>query len=131
MAIEMLRSVGLENAEDVYYMYPHELSGGMRQRVMIAAAMIGDPKILIADEPTTALDVTVQAQIVDLLKKLNKERQNSIIFISHDLRVVYKISDHVMIMKDGRVVEYGETKQLYRSPQADYTKQLLKAAGIA
>ena len=88
------------------------------------------PKLLIADEPVSALDVTIQAQILELLENLHRKHGISIIFISHDLRVVYKISDHVMIMKDGRVVEYGETKELYRNPKADYTKSLLKAAGI-
>ena len=111
--------------------FPAQLSGGQRQRVCIGMALMRSPKLLIADEPVSALDVTIQAQILELLENLHKKHGISIIFISHDLRVVYKISDHVMIMKDGRVVEYGETKQLYRSPQADYTKQLLKAAGIA
>ncbi len=110
--------------------YPAQLSGGQRQRVCIGIALMRSPKLLIADEPVSALDVTIQAQILELLENLHKKHGISIIFISHDLRVVYKISDHVMIMKDGRVVEYGETKELYRSPQADYTKQLLKAAGI-
>ena len=110
--------------------FPAQLSGGQRQRVCIGMALMRSPKLLIADEPVSALDVTIQAQILELLENLHKKHGISIIFISHDLRVVYKISDHVMIMKDGRVVEYGETKQLYRSPQADYTKQLLKAAGI-
>ena len=111
--------------------FPAQLSGGQRQRVCIGIALMRSPKLLIADEPVSALDVTIQAQILELLENLHKKHGISIIFISHDLRVVYKISDHVMIMKDGRVVEYGETKQLYRTPQADYTKQLLKAAGIA
>ena len=110
--------------------YPAQLSGGQRQRVCIGIALMRSPKLLIADEPVSALDVTIQAQILELLENLHKKHGISIIFISHDLRVVYKISDHVMIMKDGRVVEYGETKELYRRPQADYTKQLLKAAGI-
>ncbi len=127
MAIEMLRSVGLENAEDVYYMYPHELSGGMRQRVMIAAAMIGDPKILIADEPTTALDVTVQAQIVDLLKKLNKERKTSIIFISHDLSLVNQLCQRVIVMQEGKIVESGRTSDIFTRPRDPYTKKLIAA----
>ncbi len=127
MAIEMLRSVGLENAEDVYYMYPHELSGGMRQRVMIAAAMIGDPKILIADEPTTALDVTVQAQIVELLKKLNKERQTSIIFISHDLSLVNQLCQRVIVMQEGKIVESGRTSDIFTRPRDPYTKRLIAA----
>ena len=110
--------------------YPSQLSGGQRQRVCIGMALMRSPKLLIADEPVSALDVTIQAQILDLLENLHKKHGISIIFISHDLRVVYKISDHVLIMKDGKVVEYGETRQLYRSPQAPYTKSLLKAAGI-
>ncbi len=110
--------------------YPSQLSGGQRQRVCIGMALMRSPKLLIADEPVSALDVTIQAQILDLLENLHKKHGISIIFISHDLRVVYKISDHVLIMKDGRVVEYGETRQLYRNPQAPYTKSLLKAAGI-
>ena len=110
--------------------YPAQLSGGQRQRVCIGIALMRSPKLLIADEPVSALDVTIQAQILELLENLHKKHGISIIFISHDLRVVYKISDHVLIMKDGRVVEYGVTRELYRHPQADYTKQLLKAAGI-
>ncbi|MCR5669911.1 MAG: ATP-binding cassette domain-containing protein [Butyrivibrio sp.] len=110
--------------------YPSQLSGGQRQRVCIGIALMKSPKLLIADEPVSALDVTIQAQIMELLDNLHKRLGISIIFISHDLRVVYKISDHVMIMKDGRVVEYGKTKEVYRDPQHEYTKQLLKAAGI-
>jgi peptide/nickel transport system ATP-binding protein len=110
--------------------FPSQLSGGQRQRVCIGMALMKSPKLLIADEPVSALDVTIQAQILELLENLHKKHGISIIFISHDLRVVYKISDHVLIMKDGRVVEYGKTRQLYRSPQAPYTKSLLKAAGI-
>ena len=123
----MLKSVGLENVQDVYYMYPHELSGGMRQRVMIAAAMIGDPKILIADEPTTALDVTVQAQIVELLKKLNKERKTSIIFISHDLSLVNQLCQRVIVMQEGKIVESGKTSDIFSRPRDPYTKKLIAA----
>ena len=126
-AIEMLKAVGLENAEDVYFMYPHELSGGMRQRVMIAAAMIGNPKILIADEPTTALDVTVQAQIVELLKKLNKEMGTSIIFISHDLSLVNQICQRVIVMQKGIIVESGKTVDVFTRPRDSYTKKLIAA----
>ena len=127
MAIEMLLAVGLSDAENIYHMYPHELSGGMRQRVMIAAAMIGNPKILIADEPTTALDVTVQAQIVELLKKINKERGTSIIFISHDLSLVNQLCERVIVMQKGNIVESGATSKVFGSPQDVYTKKLIAA----
>ena len=127
MAIDMLRAVGLQNAEDVYSMYPHELSGGMRQRVMIAAAMIGEPKILIADEPTTALDVTVQAQIVELLKKINKERGTSIIFISHDLSLVNQLCQRVIVMQKGNIVESGKCSDVFVHPMHSYTKRLIAA----
>lgn len=110
--------------------YPSQLSGGQRQRVCIGMALMRSPKLLIADEPVSALDVTIQAQILELIENLHKKHGISIMFISHDLRVVYKISDHVLIMKDGRVAEYGKTREVYRSPQAEYTKQLLAAAGI-
>ena len=126
-AIEMLRQVGLENAEDVYNMYPHELSGGMRQRVMIAAAMIGNPQILIADEPTTALDVTVQAQIVELLKDINKKRGTSIIFISHDLSLVNQLCQRVLVMRKGDIVESGPTSVVFSNPKHTYTKKLIAA----
>ncbi|WP_026651636.1 ABC transporter ATP-binding protein [Butyrivibrio proteoclasticus] len=110
--------------------YPSQLSGGQRQRVCIGIALMRSPKLLIADEPVSALDVTIQAQIMALLQNLHKKHGISIIFISHDLRVVYHISDYVMIMKDGCVVEKGKTDDVYRNPQADYTKELLNAAGI-
>ncbi len=126
-AIEMLEAVGLNNAEEVYFMYPHELSGGMRQRVMIAAAMIGNPQILIADEPTTALDVTVQAQIVELLKKINRERGTSIIFISHDLSLVSQLCERVLVMRKGDIVESGPTSVVFGRPRHTYTKKLIAA----
>lgn len=110
--------------------YPSQLSGGQRQRVCIGIALMRSPKLLIADEPVSALDVTIQAQILELIDNLHKKHGISIIFISHDLRVVYKISDHVLIMKNGRVEEYGATREVYRNPKAEYTKQLLAAAGI-
>lgn len=126
-AISMLESVGLSDAENIYYMYPHELSGGMRQRVMIAAAMIGNPKILIADEPTTALDVTVQAQIVELLKKINRERNTSIIFISHDLSLVSQLCQRVIVMQQGNIVESGRCSDIFSRPRNIYTKELIAA----
>jgi peptide/nickel transport system ATP-binding protein len=110
--------------------YPAQLSGGQRQRVCIGIALMRSPRLLIADEPVSALDVTIQAQVLELLENLHKKHGISIIFISHDLRVVYKISDHVMIMKDGHVVEYGKTRDVYKNPQHPYTLQLLSAAGI-
>lgn len=110
--------------------YPSQLSGGQRQRVCIGIALMRSPKLLICDEPVSALDVTIQAQIMELLRTLHKQLGISIIFISHDLRVVYQISDNVMIMKNGIVQEYGKTKELYKYPKAEYTKQLLTAAGI-
>ena len=126
-AIEMMTSVGLHEPEKVYNMYPHELSGGMRQRIMIAAAMIGEPKILIADEPTTALDVTIQAQIVELLRKLNKEKGTAIIFISHDLSLIRQLCQRVIVMQAGNIVETGKVEDIFRAPQMAYTRKLIAA----
>ncbi len=126
-AIRMLKNVELADAERVYRQYPHELSGGMRQRVMIAAAMICDPKILIADEPTTALDVTIQAQIVELLKRMNRERKTAILFISHDLSLVKQLCQRVMVMKGGYVVESGSTEEVFYHPREEYTRKLIAA----
>ena len=126
-AIQMLRDVELDDPERVYEQYPHELSGGMRQRVMIAAAMICTPKILIADEPTTALDVTIQAQIVKLLKRLNKEKKTAIIFISHDLSLIRQICERVLVMKGGYIVESGPTEEIFNHPKEEYTKKLIAA----
>ena len=125
--IEMLRDVELEDAERIYNSYPHELSGGMRQRVMIAAAMICNPKLLIADEPTTALDVTIQAQIVELLKRLNREKKTSILFISHDLSLVKQLCQRVMVMQGGYVVETGNTEDIFSHPKEAYTQKLIAA----
>ncbi|MEG1848131.1 MAG: ABC transporter ATP-binding protein [Lachnospiraceae bacterium] len=125
--IQMLRDVELSDAEQVYRQYPHELSGGMRQRVMIASAMICDPQILIADEATTALDVTIQAQIVRLLFKLNKEKGTAILFISHDLSLVRQLCSEVIVMQNGMIVEAGQTEAIYLTPKAPYTKQLIEA----
>ncbi len=126
-AIKLLGDVGIVNPKGVYSMYPNELSGGMRQRVMIAAAMISDPEILIADEPTTALDVSIQAQIIDLLKEINKKKNTSIIFISHDLSLVRQICTRVLVMQKGEVVEEGESKEIFEHPMKEYTKQLIDA----
>ena len=126
-AVSMLEAVGLHEPEKVYEMYPHELSGGMRQRVMIAAAMIADPEILIADEPTTALDVTVQAQIVELLQKINREKKTAIIFISHDLSLVRQLCSRVIVMQSGRIVESGEAEEVFIHPKQAYTRKLIAA----
>lgn len=126
-AIEMMKKVELKDAELLYNKYPHELSGGMRQRVMIAAALICEPKLLIADEPTTALDVTIQAQILKLLKKVNQETNTSILFISHDLNVVRQICDRVLVMYQGRIVEQGVTEEVFLHPQEAYTQSLMSA----
>ncbi|MDO4292895.1 MAG: ATP-binding cassette domain-containing protein [Eubacteriales bacterium] len=127
-ALAMLRRVGLE--EKLAERYPSELSGGQRQRVCIAAALMCDPGFLVADEAVSALDVTIQAQILELLQRLKEEMGLSILFISHDMRVVYQISDRVMIMQGGRIVESGDTDRIYFAPQHEYTRQLLEAAGI-
>ena len=129
-AIEMLAEVELSNPETVYNMYPHELSGGMRQRVMIAAAMICEPKILIADEPTTALDVTTQEQIIELMKQLNEQKGTAILFISHDLSLVETLCNHVIVMKDGEIVESGSTNEIFDEPKQQYTKDLLAAIPV-
>ena len=126
-AVEMLELVGINNAENRMKQYPHEFSGGMRQRAMIAMALICSPKLLIADEPTTALDVTIQAQILELLKKLNRERGISMLFISHNLNVVRKLCRRVAVMQRGRLVEEGSTDQVFFHPQHPYTKRLIEA----
>ena len=125
--IEMLEMVGIANSEGVYAMYPHELSGGMRQRVMIAMALACRPKLLIADEPTTALDVTIQAQILELMKQLQKEFGMSILFITHDLGTVANMCDNVAVMYLGQIVEYGTVHQIFHNPSHPYTKGLLKS----
>ena len=124
----MLDLVGIPEPQKRIDSFPHELSGGMRQRAMIAMALSGNPKILIADEPTTALDVTIQAQIIDLMQELQKKLGMSIIFITHDLGVVSEISDHVMVMYLGNVMEIAETKELFNNPLHSYTKSLIDIA---
>jgi peptide/nickel transport system ATP-binding protein len=124
-AVEALRSVGIPNPERRFDNYPHEFSGGMRQRAMIALALSLDPEILIADEPTTALDVTIQAQILQLLMKLNMERNLSVILITHDLGVVAEVSDRALVMYGGRVVEEGSLEDIFYDPQHPYTWGLL------
>ncbi|MEU5250081.1 ABC transporter ATP-binding protein, partial [Streptomyces asoensis] len=126
-AIEMLKRVGIPQPEMRVDDYPHQFSGGMRQRAMIAMALVCDPELLIADEPTTALDVTVQAQIMDLLKDLQQEFGTAIIFITHDLGVIADIADDVLVMYGGRCVERGTKKEVLRSPQHPYTLGLLSS----
>jgi len=125
--LELLNKVGLQNAETRLGAYPHELSGGQRQRVMIAMALANEPRLLIADEPTTALDVTVQAQILKLLKGLQKEMGMAMLLITHDLGIVRKMADRVCVMKHGHIVETGETQRLFADPQHDYTRHLLSS----
>jgi len=123
--INVLGKVGLKKPEEIYNSYPHQLSGGMRQRVMIAMAIICKPKLIIADEPTTALDVTIQAQILRLLKDINIEYNTSILFISHDLGVIKHICDNVAIMYAGQIIEYGAIENIFQNPSHEYTKGLL------
>ncbi|GAA8650666.1 ABC transporter ATP-binding protein [Helicobacter pylori] len=122
-----LERVGIPHAGDKYHEYPFNLSGGQRQRVMIAMAMVCEPEILIADEPTTALDVTIQAQILELMKELQQKKGTSILFITHDLGVVAQIADEVVVMYKGHVVEQASTKELFADPRHPYTKALLSA----
>jgi len=127
LAVQMLRKVGIPEPEKRVHEYPHELSGGMRQRAMIAMALSCNPKLLIADEPTTALDVTIQAQILELMLDLQKEFGMAIIMITHDLGVIAEISDRVVVMYAGKVVEYAEVKTLFKNPKHPYTWGLLNA----
>ncbi|MBQ7801344.1 MAG: ABC transporter ATP-binding protein [Oscillospiraceae bacterium] len=126
-ALEALAQVDLEDPEGVYRKYPHELSGGMLQRVMIAAAIISKPKLLLADEPTTALDVTIQAEILALLKRLNREHGTAILLISHNLHVVRKLCTRVAVMQRGKLVEDRPVEDIFRDPRHEYTKKLLAA----
>ena len=121
--LEMAERVGL--SQEQLKRYPRELSGGQRQRVSIAAALIQGSKFIIADEPVSALDVTIQRQIMELMVKLQEEMQLSILFISHDLNVVYQMCDRLLIMKDGKILEEGKTEELFQHPKESYTKQLL------
>jgi len=125
--VELLNQVGIRDAESRLGAYPHQLSGGQRQRVMIAMALANDPELLIADEPTTALDVTIQAQILDLLAELKQSKSMGLLFITHDLTIVRKIADRVCVMKDGEIVETGPTAEIFSNPQHPYTQMLLAA----
>ncbi len=128
--IELLEMVGIANSEGVYKMYPHELSGGMRQRVMIAMALACNPKIIIADEPTTALDVTIQAQILDLLRQLKDKINSSIMLITHDLGVIAEMADYVVVMYAGRVVEKGTAEEIFEHPSHPYTIGLMASKPV-
>ena len=128
--VRLLNLTGIKNASKRLKAYPHELSGGQKQRVMIAMAIANKPDILIADEPTTALDVTIQAQIIELLLKLRQEMGMAILFIIHDLRLVNKIADKVAVMKDGKIVEQGSCKQIFNRPRNSYTKTLIESHSV-
>ena len=125
--LEAFKSVGLKNVEKVYDSYPHQLSGGMRQRVMIAMAIILKPELLIADEPTTALDVRVQNQIIQVLRNINKEQKTSMLFITHDLNLARRICNRIAVMKDGKLVEIGPTEEVFGNPKEPYTRKLIEA----
>ena len=128
--IELLEMVGIANSEGVYKMFPHELSGGMRQRVMIAMALSCNPKLIIADEPTTALDVTIQAQILDLLRNLKDKINSSIMLITHDLGVIAEMADYVVVMYAGRVVEKGTAEEIFANPAHPYTIGLMASKPV-
>ena len=125
--LDLLKLVGLQNAEEKMRSFPHELSGGQRQRVMIAMALANEPDLLIADEPTTALDVTIQAQILELLKELQESLGMAMLLITHDLGVVRRMADRVCVMTQGEIVETGECATVFESPQHEYTRHLLDA----
>lgn len=128
--LEMLDVIGIANREGVYRMYPHELSGGMRQRIMIAIALACNPRIIIADEPTTALDVTIQAQILDLLRNLKNKINSSIMLITHDLGVIAEMADYVVVMYAGRVVEKGTVRDIFSNPSHPYTIGLMASKPV-
>ena len=128
--IHLLEMVGIANSEGVYQMFPHELSGGMRQRVMIAMALACNPRIIIADEPTTALDVTIQAQILDLLRQLKDKINSSIMFITHDLGVIAEMADYVVVMYAGRIVEKGTAEEIFAHPAHPYTIGLMASKPV-
>lgn len=128
--IEMLELVGIANSQGVYSMYPHELSGGMRQRIMIAMGLACNPKLIVADEPTTALDVTIQAQILDLLRELKDKINSSIMLITHDLGVIAEMADYVVVMYAGRVVEKGTAQEIFKDPRHPYTIGLMNSKPV-
>ena len=126
-ALQLLQEVGIPDPQRCFQQFPHQLSGGMRQRVVIAIALAADPEILICDEPTTALDVTIQAQILELLERLKRQRQLSMLFITHDLGVVAQTADDVAVMYAGKIVEYGTAEEIFYDPRHPYTWALLRA----
>ena len=128
--LKMIDMVGIANQEGVYMMYPHELSGGMRQRIMIAMALACNPRLIIADEPTTALDVTIQAQILDLLRKLKDQINSSIMLITHDLGVVAEMADYVVVMYAGRIIEKGTAEEVFNHPSHPYTVGLMASKPV-
>jgi peptide/nickel transport system ATP-binding protein len=127
-AVQWLGRVGIPHPEELAVAYPHQLSGGMQQRAMIAMALAGEPELLIADEPTTALDVTVQAQIVDLMRELRDELAMALIWVSHDLAVVAGLADRVAVMRAGKIVEMAPVEDLYAAPEHPYTRELMALA---
>ncbi|PGX02299.1 ABC transporter ATP-binding protein [Bacillus sp. AFS033286] len=129
-AIELICKVGIARADEIVHSYPHELSGGMLQRIMIAVALSCNPKLLIADEPTTALDVTIQAQILDLLRQIKEEFKTSILLITHDLGVVAEMADYVVVMYGGKVIEEAPVLEIFQNPKHPYTKGLLKSKPV-
>lgn len=129
-SIKMLSLVGISDPERIYRQYPHELSGGMRQRVMIAMALICDPRLIIADEPTTALDVTIQAQILDLLREIKEKINGSIMLITHDLGVIAEMADYVVVMYAGRIIEQGTASEIFKNPMHPYTIGLQKSKPV-
>lgn len=126
-ALEAMQQAELDDPERIYNLYPHQLSGGMLQRVMIACAIISRPKLLLADEPTTALDVTTQSEILELLKRLNRKYGMAIVLISHDLHVVRKLCSRVLVMERGKIVEEGAVEEVFQNPQHPYTQKLIAA----
>ncbi len=127
LVLSTFTSVGLKNVEKIYRSYPHQLSGGMRQRVMIAMAVILNPRLIVADEPTTALDVSVQNQIIELLKEINQTHNNTMLFITHDLNLAKRLCHRVAVMQDGEIVELGTAEEIFERPKQDYTKKLIEA----
>ncbi len=126
-AIASMKEVHLSSPERIFYDYPHRLSGGMRQRAMIAMALCLRPKLLIADEPTTALDVTIQAEILKLFREIKEKHKMSILFITHDFGIIAQLADRVAVMQEGRIVDEGSVDEIFYSPKANYTKELLAA----